>query len=98
MALAYTPGVAEPCRAIAAEPELSYMIDTAADSEWVAKKVEDSDGVYLVPAFVGLGAPYWDMNARGTIIGITRGTTKAHIVRATIDSMVKPSCCHSRAW
>ena len=63
------------------------MIDTAADSEWVAKKVEDSDGVYLVPAFVGLGAPYWDMNARGTIIGITRGTTKAHIVRATIDSM-----------
>ena len=63
------------------------MIDTAADSEWVAKKVEDSDGVYIVPAFVGLGAPYWDMNARGTIIGITRGTTKAHIVRATIDSM-----------
>ena len=43
--------------------------------------------MYLVPAFVGLGAPYWDMNARGTIIGITRGTTKAHIVRATLDSM-----------
>ena len=63
------------------------MLDTSADSEWVAKKVEDTDGVYLVPAFVGLGAPYWDMNARGTIIGITRGTTKAHIVRATLDSM-----------
>ena len=63
------------------------LIDTAPDSEWVSKKVEDTDGVYVVPAFVGLGAPYWDMNARGTIIGITRGTTKAHIVRATLDSM-----------
>ena len=63
------------------------LIDTAPDSEWVAKRVPDSDGVYVVPAFVGLGAPYWDMNARGTIIGITRGTTKAHIVRATLDSM-----------
>lgn len=63
------------------------LIDTAPDSEWVAKKVDDADGVYVVPAFVGLGAPYWDMNARGTIIGITRGTTKAHIVRATLDSM-----------
>ena len=63
------------------------VIDTAPDSEWVAKKVKDADGVYVVPAFVGLGAPYWDMNARGTIIGITRGTTKAHIVRATLDSM-----------
>jgi len=63
------------------------MIDTAQDSEWVAKKVKDTDGVYVVPAFVGLGAPYWDMNARGMIIGITRGTTKAHIVRATLDSM-----------
>lgn len=63
------------------------LIDTAPDSEWVAKRVEDSDGVYVVPAFVGLGAPYWDMNARGTIIGITRGTKKSHIVRATLDSM-----------
>jgi glycerol kinase len=53
----------------------------------VAKKVKDTDGVYVVPAFVGLGAPYWDMNARGTIIGITRGTTKAHIVRATLESL-----------
>ena len=47
----------------------------------------DASGVYFVPAFVGLGAPYWDMNARGMIIGLTRGTTKAHIVRATLDSM-----------
>lgn len=63
------------------------MIDTAPDSEWIAKRVPDSDGVYVVPAFVGLGAPYWDMNARGLIIGITRGTKKSHIVRATLDAM-----------
>ena len=61
------------------------IIDTSSDSEWIAKSVEDSNGVYMVPAFVGLGAPYWDMNARGTIIGITRGTTKAHIVRAALE-------------
>ena len=63
------------------------IIDTAPDSEWIAKRVPDASGVYFVPAFVGLGAPYWDMNARGMIIGLTRGTTKAHIVRATLDSM-----------
>ena len=63
------------------------LVDSAPDSEWVAKKVPDADGVYMVPAFVGLGAPYWDMNARGMIIGLTRGTTKAHIVRATLDSL-----------
>ncbi|MBR6887569.1 MAG: glycerol kinase GlpK [Selenomonadaceae bacterium] len=63
------------------------MVDSAPDSEWVAKKVKDTGGVYFVPAFVGLGAPYWDMNARGMIIGLTRGTTKAHIVRATLDSL-----------
>ena len=63
------------------------MVDSAPDSEWVAKKVKDTAGVYLVPAFVGLGAPYWDENARGMIIGITRGTTKAHIVRATLESL-----------
>lgn len=63
------------------------LLDTAPDSEWVAKRVPDSDGVYVVPAFVGLGAPYWDMDARGMIIGLTRGTTKAHVVRATLDSM-----------
>ena len=63
------------------------LVDSAPDSEWVAKKVPDAGGVYIVPAFVGLGAPYWDMNARGMIIGLTRGTTKAHIVRATLDSL-----------
>lgn len=63
------------------------LIDAAPDSEYVAKKVKDTDGVYVVPAFVGLGAPYWDMKARGAILGLTRGTTKAHIVRATLDSM-----------
>jgi len=63
------------------------LIEAAPDSEWIAKKVQDTDGVYVVPAFVGLGAPYWDMKARGTIIGLTRGTTKAHVVRATLDSM-----------
>ena len=63
------------------------ILDAAPDSEWIAKRVPDSDGVYVVPAFVGLGAPYWDMSARGMIIGLTRGTKKAHIVRATLDSM-----------
>ena len=63
------------------------MVDSAPDCEWLAKKVEDNGGVYVVPAFVGLGAPYWDMNARGAILGITRGTTKAHIVRATLESL-----------
>ena len=48
--------------------------------------VNDTDGVYMVPAFVGLGAPYWDPDARGTILGITRGTTAAHIARAAVES------------
>lgn len=63
------------------------LIDAAPDAEWVAKHVKDNGGVYLVPAFVGLGAPYWDTNARGMLIGITRGTTKAHVVRAALESM-----------
>jgi glycerol kinase len=63
------------------------LIEAAPDSEWVAKKVKDADGVYVVPAFVGLGAPYWDMKARGAILGLTRGSTKSHVVRATLDSM-----------
>ena len=63
------------------------LIETAADSEYFAGKVCDSEGVYMVPAFAGLGAPYWDMEARGAIFGLTRGTTKAHIVRATLDSL-----------
>ena len=63
------------------------IIRKASDSEQVAQKVQDSDGVYLVPAFSGLGAPYWNPDARGMITGITRGTTEAHIVRATLDSI-----------
>ena len=50
-------------------------------------KVKDTDGVYVVPAFAGLGAPYWDMYARGAIFGLTRGTTKAHLIRATLESL-----------
>lgn len=63
------------------------IIDEAPDSEFYAKKVKDSGGVYVVPAFAGLGAPYWDMYARGAIFGLTRGTEKAHIVRATLQSL-----------
>lgn len=63
------------------------IIDEAPDSEFFARKVKDSDGVYVVPAFAGLGAPYWDMYARGAIFGLTRGTEKAHIIRATLQSL-----------
>lgn len=63
------------------------IISDAADSEYFASKVEDSGGVYLVPAFVGLGAPHWDMYARGTIVGLTRGTNKNHIIRAALESI-----------
>lgn len=63
------------------------MIRTASESEEVAEPVHDSNGVYVVPAFVGLGAPYWDDKARGAIFGLTRGVTKAHFVRATLESL-----------
>jgi len=63
------------------------IVETAADSEAAANSVPDSGGVYLVPAFVGLGAPYWDDRARGMIIGITRGTERAHLIRATLESI-----------
>ena len=63
------------------------LIDQAADSEALATSVEDSGGMYLVPAFVGLGAPHWDMYARGLMIGLTRGTTRAHIVRAALEAI-----------
>jgi len=66
--------------------ELRIITDSA-DSEYFAGKVKDSGGVYLVPAFTGLGAPYWDMYARGCIIGITRGTKRAHIIRAAQESI-----------
>ena len=63
------------------------LIKNAAESEKLARKVEDTAGVYLVPAFTGLGAPYWDPAARGLLIGITRATNRCHIVRATLESM-----------
>jgi len=63
------------------------LIATAAESEAVAASVPSSEGVYVVPAFVGLGAPHWDPLARGTILGITRGTTRAHLVRATLEAI-----------
>jgi len=63
------------------------LLDNSADSEWMAQKVEDTNGVYLVPAFVGLGAPHWDPYARGIIAGLTRGANKFHIVRAALESM-----------
>ncbi|MGN1013915.1 MAG: glycerol kinase GlpK [Butyricicoccus sp.] len=63
------------------------LIDHAAETEQIARSVDSTGGVYLVPAFVGLGAPYWDPYARGTLIGLTRGTGRAHIVRATLESL-----------
>ena len=63
------------------------LIDSAADSEYMARKVKDTNGCYVVPAFTGLGAPYWDQYARGTIVGLTRGVNKCHIIRATLESI-----------
>ena len=63
------------------------LIDSAADSEYMANKVKDTNGCYVVPAFTGLGAPYWDQYARGTIVGLTRGVNKYHIISATLESI-----------
>lgn len=63
------------------------IIETAPDSEYFGGKIDDTEGVYVVPAFVGLGAPYWNMKARGAIMGLTRGSGKSHIIRATLESM-----------
>ena len=63
------------------------MIESAADSEYMAQKVRDTNGCYVVPAFTGLGAPYWDQYARGTNLGVTRGVNKYHIIRATLESI-----------
>ena len=63
------------------------FIESAADSEYMALKVKDTNGCYVVPAFTGLGAPYWDAYARGAVVGLTRGVNKYHIVRATLDSI-----------
>lgn len=63
------------------------LIETAPESEMYATKVKSTDGVYMVPAFVGLGTPYWDSDARGAIFGLTRGTRKEHLIRATLESL-----------
>ena len=63
------------------------LVDTSPDTEYMASKVTDTNGCYVVPAFTGLGAPYWDQYARGTIVGITRGVNKYHIIRATLESI-----------
>jgi glycerol kinase len=63
------------------------LIAQAAETEALATSVNDTNGVYFVPAFVGLGAPYWDQDARGAIVGLTRGATKAHLARAALESM-----------
>lgn len=63
------------------------LIDSAADTEHISLSVPDSNGVYVVPAFTGLGAPYWDAYARGAVFGLTRGTSRAHFVRATVESL-----------
>lgn len=66
--------------------QLGFVRD-AYDSEYFSQKVEDTNGVYVVPAFTGLGAPYWDSYARGAIFGLTRGTKREHIIRATLESI-----------
>lgn len=63
------------------------LVQTAADTDMIAQSVPDNGGVYLVPAFTGLGAPYWDMYGRGTVVGLTRGTGRAHFVRAALESI-----------
>ena len=63
------------------------FIESASDSEYMAKKVPDTNGCYLVPAFTGLGAPHWNADARGTLVGLTRGVNKYHVIRATLDSI-----------
>lgn len=64
-----------------------HIIHEARDSEYFARKVPDTGGVYIVPAFAGLGAPYWDMNARGTITGLSRGSKREHLIRAALESI-----------
>ncbi|MBR4429579.1 MAG: glycerol kinase GlpK [Clostridia bacterium] len=67
------------------------IVTTAAETEGLARSIPDNGGVYLVPAFAGLGAPYWDMYARGTLVGLTRGTGRAHIARAALESIAYQS-------
>ena len=68
-----------------------HLIHEAADSEYFATRLQDNGGVYVVPAFTGLGAPYWDMYARGAIVGLTRGSNRKHIIRAALESIAYQS-------
>lgn len=68
------------------------ILEKPSDSEAAARSVEDNGGVYLVPAFVGLGAPHWDMQARGALVGLTRGTNRHHVIRAALESMAYQTC------
>ena len=70
--------------------EMRFFSDSA-DAEFLARKVRDTGGVYLVPAFTGLGAPYWDMYARGVLVGLTRGTRREHIIRAALEAIAYQS-------
>ena len=72
-----------------------HLIDSSPDTEWIAGRVEDTNGCYVVPAFTGLGAPHWDQYARGCIVGITRGVNKYHIVRATLESLAYQRSGHA---
>jgi glycerol kinase len=67
------------------------LLADSAESEQLARSVEDSQGVYIVPAFVGLGAPYWDSEVRGTVVGLSRGTSRAHFVRAALEAIAYQS-------
>ena len=69
-----------------------HLITESADTEYFARKVRDNGGVYVVPSFTGLGAPYWDMYARGAIFGLTRGTGRNHIIRAALESIAYQTC------
>ena len=73
------------------------LIRRASETDSIARSVQDSGGVYLVPAFTGLGAPYWDMYSRGTIVGLTRGAGRAHLIRAALESIAYQSADLVRA-
>ena len=68
------------------------VIANASDSEVCCKEVEDTNGAYLVPAFTGMGAPYWNQDARGILVGLTRGVNKNHLVRAAVESLAYQVC------
>jgi glycerol kinase len=74
-----------------------HMINSSAESEEYASAVEDTNGVYVVPAFTGLGAPYWNQYCRGMVVGITRGCSKEHFIRATVESLAYQTCSVLRA-